>query len=92
MLRNYEEVDPLILSVGEKDEVSIREVAHMIADAMNFTEDIVFDTNKSDGQFKKTASNAKLMRYLPNFKFTDMKTAIKESVDWFVENFETARK
>ena len=28
------------------------------------------DTSKSDGQFKKTASNAKLMRYLPNFAFT----------------------
>ena len=29
-----------------------------------------YDTDKSDGQFKKTASNAKLMRYLPNFAFT----------------------
>lgn len=29
-----------------------------------------YDTEKSDGQFKKTASNAKLMRYLPDFAFT----------------------
>lgn len=29
-----------------------------------------FDTSKADGQFKKTASNAKLRRYLPGFQFT----------------------
>jgi len=29
-----------------------------------------FDTTKADGQYKKTASNAKLRKYLPNFKFT----------------------
>ncbi len=27
-------------------------------------------TDKSDGQFKKTSSNAKLKRYLPDFQFT----------------------
>lgn len=33
-------------------------------------EKISFDTTKSDGQFKKTASNAKLRTFLPDFKFT----------------------
>lgn len=32
-----------------------------------------FDTSKSDGQYKKTASNAKLRGYLPDFQFTNMK-------------------
>jgi hypothetical protein len=31
------------------------------------------DTSKADGQFKKTASNTKLRKYLPDFKFTPMK-------------------
>lgn len=29
-----------------------------------------FDSTKADGQFKKTASNAKLRKYLPDFQFT----------------------
>ena len=29
-----------------------------------------FDTTKADGQYKKTASNAKLRKYLPDFQFT----------------------
>jgi len=36
-----------------------------------------FDTSKSDGQFKKTASNTKLRKYLPDFKFTDIKQGLK---------------
>lgn len=36
VLREYKEADPIILSVGEEDEVSIGDVAHMIADSMGF--------------------------------------------------------
>jgi hypothetical protein len=37
---------------------------------MHFEGNIVFDTSKSDGQFKKTASNKKLRELYPDFKFT----------------------
>lgn len=36
-LHHYNELDPIILSVGEQDEVSIADVATMICEAMNFT-------------------------------------------------------
>jgi len=44
------------------------------------------------GSLKKTANNAKLRSQLPHFKFTPMKQGIKESVEWFHTNYETARK
>ncbi|MFH4974619.1 hypothetical protein AB6A40_001328 [Gnathostoma spinigerum] len=91
VLRNYEEVDPIILSVGEEDEKSITDAVNAIVKAFDFRGKIVQDTSKADGQYKKTASNAKLRRYLPDFKFTPFDVAIKESVDWFVENYDTAR-
>jgi hypothetical protein len=62
-------VEPIILSVDEAAEVSIRDVALMIAKSMGFEGKVVFDTSKSDGQFKKTASNAKLRSLLPDYKF-----------------------
>ena len=37
---------------------------------MEFEGNIVFDTSKSDGQFKKTASNRKLRQLYPDFQFT----------------------
>jgi len=91
-LLNYNENEPIILSVSEAEEVSIGEVAHSIVESFNFTGKVTFDTSKSDGQYKKTASNAKIVSLYPNYKFTPFKQAIKESVDWFVANYETARK
>jgi len=45
----------------------------MIAEAMEFKGNIVFDDTKADGQYKKTASNEKLMKLRPDFRFTSMK-------------------
>lgn len=92
VLRNYQEIDPIILSVGEEDEVSIKEAAEAVIKAMDFKGEVLYDTTKSDGQFKKTASNAKLRKYLPDFKFTPFDQAIKETCEWFMTNYETARK
>eukprot|EP00026_Physarum_polycephalum_P012567 Phypoly_transcript_12889.p1 GENE.Phypoly_transcript_12889~~Phypoly_transcript_12889.p1 ORF type:complete len:201 (+),score=36.12 Phypoly_transcript_12889:488-1090(+) len=93
VLDKYEDLSqPIILSVGEEDEVSIRDVAEMVAEAMNFKGKLVFDTTKSDGQFKKTASNKKLLSLNPNVKFTPIREAIKVSCQWFEENYEHVRK
>nr|ACO15212.1 GDP-L-fucose synthetase [Caligus clemensi] len=91
-LRDYPEVEPIILSVDEKDEISIGGVAGLILKASEFNGEVRYLTEKADGQFKKTASNAKLRKYLPDFKFTPIEEAIQESVFWFHENYETARK
>lgn len=92
VLRNYHSVEPIILSVGEEQEVSIEHVARTVASAMGFEGNIIFDTTKSDGQYKKTASNRKLLELNPNVQFTPFEQGIQESVDWFVANYETARK
>ncbi|XP_077439597.1 GDP-L-fucose synthase-like isoform X1 [Vanacampus margaritifer] len=92
VLREYSEVDPIILSVGEEDEVSIKEAADAVVQALDFKGEVVYDNNKSDGQFKKTASNAKLRSYRPDFRFTPFKQALKETCDWFVTHYDAARK
>ncbi|ORY02988.1 epimerase-domain-containing protein [Basidiobolus meristosporus CBS 931.73] len=92
VLREYPEIDPIILSVGEEDEISIKDVADAIVKSVGFTGTYEFDTSRADGQFKKTASNDKLKRYIPEFEFTPFSVAIDESVQWFLDNFEKARK
>jgi GDP-L-fucose synthase len=96
VLKEYREVDPIILSVGEEDELSIQEVAEVITSAATGLYGISFtlknETSLSDGQFKKTASNNKLRRYLPTFKFTAFSRGIRDSVKWFYDNYDSARK
>jgi len=91
-LRSYDEIEPIILSVDEDAEVSIKEAADTVVEMSGFTGPVVYDTSKADGQHKKTASNAKLRRYLPELRFTPFREAIKETVEWFDANYETARK
>ena len=91
-VREYNDVEPIIFSVDESDEISIADVAHLVLEAFEFKGNVVYLTDKADGQYKKTASNAKLRQHLPDFPFTPIGQAINDTVRWFVDNFEQARK
>lgn len=92
---NYEEREPIILSVDEQDEISIHDVANIILKSMAKTtrlDPITYSTAKTstdqeDGQIKKTVSNAKIKKYLPDFKFTPIEIGIKNTIEWFENNY-----
>lgn len=91
VLREYNSVEPIILSVDESQEVTISQVAEAIAKAFNFKGQLKYDLTAADGQYKKTASNAKLRKYLPDFQFTPFDQAIQETVNWYMQNYDQAR-
>jgi GDP-L-fucose synthase len=91
-LRSYSDAAPLILSVDPGDEVSIGDVARMVARGMGFEGRVVFDAARADGQFKKTASNAKLRALLPGYQFKGMEQGIAETCAWFKAHYDTCRK
>ncbi|THH20770.1 hypothetical protein EUX98_g8518 [Antrodiella citrinella] len=90
-LREYDDVEPLILSVGDEEEVSVKQVTDAIVKAMNFTGEYSFDPSRGDGQFRKPASNKKLLSLIGDFEFTPFEQALDESVQWFRQNYENAR-
>ena len=92
VLRDYDSTDPIILSVPEEKEVTIKDVALMIRDAMKFEGEVKFLTDKADGQYKKTACNDKLAGLRPDFEFTPMREGLQKACDWFVANYESSRK
>ena len=92
VLEKYNEKDPIILSVSEKDEVSIEYVARQIAKSYDYENMIEFDTTSSDGQYKKTADNSKLINLYNEYKFINIDEGIEKSVEWFKNNYESCRK
>jgi len=92
VMQSYKSSEPIILSVDENDEISIRDVVNIIASAMKFTGNIVFDDTKADGQYKKTASNQKLRKILPDFEFMSIREGIENTCKWFEENYDISRK
>jgi GDP-L-fucose synthase len=90
VLHNYNENEPIILSTSK--EISIREVVDIIVEIMNFKGEVVFDTSKPDGQFRKPSDNSKIKNHLPNFKFTDLFDGLKETIEFFEKNYNILRK
>ena len=90
ILENYEGTDPLIISGDE--EVSIKDLVDLLVQEFNFKGNVIFDSTKPDGQYKKPSDNSKIKELLPNFEYTPFEKGIKETVNWFIENYENARK
>lgn len=83
----------LIISVDPADEISIAQVVRHIVDATGFDNDVVHDIAQADGQFKKTVNNSKFKRlYGSSFAFTPIRQGLRETVQWFIQNYDAARK
>ena len=89
-LDNYNESEPIIF--GNSEEISIEDLVDLLVKEFNFKGNVIFDKSKPDGQFRKPSDNSKLKTYLPNFKFTPIEEGLKETINWFIENYENTRK
>ena len=89
-VNNYNESEPIIFSPSY--EISIMDLVDLLVKEFNFKGKVIFDKTKSDGQYRKPSDNSKLKSYLPDFKFTSIEDGIKETVTWFIENYENTRK
>ena len=91
IIKYYESTNPVILSNSYS--VMIKNIARRIADIFNI-DSIVFDESMPDGQMKKPTSNMRLceaMKY-STFEFTKINKALEETIKWFEDNYENARK
>ena len=89
VLDDYKGTEPIILTSGI--ETPIKELVHIVADAMEFDGPIVFDSEKPDGQFRKPSNAQPLLDQHGDFAFTPVAEGIKQTVDWFVANYPNVR-
>ena len=90
-LQNYDD-ETIILSVSESAEISIADVAKLIAKHMDYKGLILYDERFSDGQYKKTADNSRFIEKHGAYKFTDIGDGIEKTVKWFLLNYANSRK
>jgi GDP-L-fucose synthase len=89
LIENHSGTDPIILTSGL--EYSIRDIVSLIVNAMEFKGNVKWLDDKPDGQYRKPASNKRLLSIMPDFEFTPIEVGIKETVDWFNKNYGEAR-
>ena len=84
--------ESLILSSDPEDEISIKEIATLIAQEFNYSHRVRYDTSKSDGQYRKTADNGRIRKLYGKLNLIPISTGIKQTVSWFRENYDQCRK
>jgi GDP-L-fucose synthase len=90
VLYNYNESEPILLSTSE--EISIKDVVDLITQMMNYKGKVIWDNTKPDGQYRKPSDNSKIKNYLPDFEFTSLVDGLKETIEFFENNYNIVRK
>lgn len=81
--------ETMIVSSGV--EYSIRDIASIIANHMNYSGKLKLDLSKPDGIYKKTTSNKTFLKYFSNHKWTDIHNGISVVVDYFIKKYPAVR-
>jgi GDP-L-fucose synthase len=88
LLENYD--DPQTINVGVGQDITIREIAEIMADVVGFTGEIVQDTSKPDGTPRKLLDVSRLtaLGWQPE---VHLREGLADTYRWFIANHATAR-
>lgn len=86
LMHNYS--DEAMVNIGSGEEVSIKELARMIAEALDFNGNLVFDASKPDGTPRKLLDSSRLaaLGWKPRVTFS---AGLRETANWYVTNHGT---
>jgi GDP-L-fucose synthase len=82
--RSYDKPDPVNLGSGR--EVSVRELAEMIAHLTGFTGTFRWDTSKPNGQPRRCLNTDRAEREFGFRATTPLETGLEETISWYLEN------
>jgi GDP-L-fucose synthase len=83
LMQNYSE--PTTINIGSGQEVTIRELAHLIKDIVGYKGDLTFDLSKPDGTLRKVADATRIHSLGWRAK-TPLAEGLKSAYAWAVEN------
>lgn len=92
ILENYSNYDQQTVIISPDESYSIRNIVEKIANIMNFDGEIIFDLSKPDGIYEKPSDNSMFKMSNSDFKFTNIDDGLKQSIEWFIQNYGSVRK
>ena len=79
-------VEPVV-NLGSGDEISIKNLAILLAEVIGFTGKFIFDPTKPNGTPRKVLEISKLSQY--GWKSaTNLRNGISQTYDWYLDNYE----
>jgi GDP-L-fucose synthase len=89
LMNHYDEEE--IINVGTGEDLSTKELAHVIKEILDYQGEIAFDNSKPDGTPRKLldVSKVKKLGWEPK---VDLKQGILSTYKWYIENLKALRK
>ena len=73
-----------------EEETQIKDLVKLVCDAFDY-HDVEWLTDKPNGQLRRPTNKSVFAQTLPDFKYTNLKTAMKNTVRWFEKNYPKVR-
>ena len=83
-MQNYNEEQHINIGVG--NDITIKELAYLIADSIGYNGTFIFDSSKPDGTPRKLLDVTKLTQLGWTPKFS-LKEGLKQAIEWYKENY-----
>ncbi|MBU6415089.1 GDP-L-fucose synthase [Patescibacteria group bacterium] len=80
-LEHYDKPDPV--NIGSGSEISIKNLARLIADLMRYKGNIVWDGTKPDGQPRRMLDVSRAKQEFGFVAETDFKTGLQKTIAWY---------
>lgn len=81
----YNKPEPV--NLGSGFEISIKDLAELIAKLMNFEGKIIWDTSKPDGQPKRKLDTSRAEKEFGFRAKTNFKEGLRKTIEWYEKNF-----
>lgn len=81
-IMNYQGEIPDLVNIGTGEDISIKELVHLVAEVVGYNGEIRFDTSKPDGTMRKVTDITRVLKlgWKPS---VTLKDGLKESVDFY---------
>ncbi len=80
--------DPQPVNIGTGVEITIKDLANLIADKMGYKGEMVFDATKPDGQPRRCLNTDKAKHEFGFVAKTSFEEGIEKTIKWFKENYD----
>ncbi|ELS04857.1 nucleoside-diphosphate-sugar epimerase [Xenococcus sp. PCC 7305] len=82
--QDYDKAEPINLGVSQ--EISIRELVFLICELMGFAGEIIWETDKPNGQPRRCLDTAKAQREFGFIAQTSFHQGLRETIAWYRQN------
>ena len=85
----YDKPEPV--NIGSSEEISIRDLVHLIAELTGFKGELIFDSTKPDGQPRRKLNVERARREFGFVSTTPFRAGLAQTIEWFIEATASSR-